>query len=76
MNQLKNEGQIIHTTELGEHPMKCLLKSLLGQDSYEEENYNHKNNNVCTPLPPIVKSIVGSVLFIILMAMISNMMRF
>lgn len=55
--------------------MKCLIKSLLGQDSYDQENYDQNNNEVCTPLPPIVKSIVGSVVFIILMAMVSNMIR-
>ncbi len=55
--------------------MKCLIKSLLGQDSYDEENYD-QGNDVCTPLPPIVKSIVGSVIFILLMAMLSNTLRF
>jgi hypothetical protein len=58
--------------------MKCLIKSLLGQDSYDQENYDQSsfdNSEVCTPLPPIVKSIIGSVVFIILMAMVSNMIR-
>jgi hypothetical protein len=55
--------------------MKCLIKSLLGQDSYDQENIDH-NSEVCTPLPPIVKSIVGSVVFILLMTMVSHMLRF
>ncbi len=55
--------------------MKCLIKSLLGQDSYDQENYD-QGSDVCTPLPPIVKSIVGSVIFILLMTMVSHSLRF
>ena len=50
--------------------MKCFIKSLLGQDSYEQTN-----NDVCAPLPPIVKSLVGSVFFITLMTIASHMLR-
>ncbi len=50
--------------------MKCFIKSLLGQDSYVENN-----NDVCMPLPPIVKSLIGSVLFIALMTFVSHLLR-
>ena len=50
--------------------MKCFIKSLLGQDSYEQTN-----NDVCMPLPPIVKSLVGSTLFLIAMVVLSHMLR-
>ncbi len=50
--------------------MKCLIKSLLGQDTYA-----HDNSDVCTPLPPIVKSLLGSIIFILLMAVLSHMLR-
>ncbi len=50
--------------------MKCFIKSLLGQDSYE-----HANNDVCTPLPQIVKSLVGSTLLIIAMVVLSHTLR-
>ena len=51
--------------------MKCFIKSLLGQDSYEQTN----NSDVCMPLPPIVKSLVGSTLFLIAMVILSHMLR-
>ncbi len=50
--------------------MKCFIKSLLGQDTYVTEN-----NEACTPLPPIVKSLVGSTLFVVLMVILSHMIR-
>ena len=50
--------------------MKCFFKSLFGQDTYA-----HDNHDVCTPLPPLVKSLLGSIIFIILMAVLSHMLR-
>ena len=50
--------------------MKCFVKSLLGFD-----NYKQTENEICMPLPPIVKSLVGSVLFITLMTVASHMIR-
>ena len=50
--------------------MKCFIKSLLGQDSYEQTN-----NEVCTPLPPIVKSLVGSTLLVVAMVVLSHALR-
>lgn len=50
--------------------MKCFVKSLLGFDNYEQTE-----SEVCMPLPPIVKSLVGSVLFIILMTVANHMIR-
>ncbi len=49
--------------------MKCFFKSLLGLDEYTHEN------NMCVPLPPIVKSLLGSTIFIILMAVLSHIVR-
>jgi hypothetical protein len=50
--------------------MKCLMKNLLGLD-LDDSN----SNDSCTVLPPIVKSLVGSSLFIILMAVLSHLIR-
>ncbi|MEE9445862.1 MAG: hypothetical protein V3V19_09385 [Cocleimonas sp.] len=50
--------------------MKCFIKSLLGQNTYEQTN-----SEVCMPFPPIVKSLVGSVLFVALMTIASHMLR-
>lgn len=47
--------------------MKCFIKSLLGQDSNKQNS-----SDVCIPLPPIVKSLVGSVMFITLMTIVSH----
>jgi len=60
----------------GEHPMKCFFKSLFGNDTYTHDMY-HKDDNhdICTPVPPLVKSLLGSVVFIILMAILSHMLR-
>ncbi|MEE9328359.1 MAG: hypothetical protein V3U71_13820 [Cocleimonas sp.] len=49
--------------------MKCFIKSLLGQDSFKQES-----NDVCVPLPPLVKSLIGSVFFITLMTIVSHML--
>lgn len=51
--------------------MKCFIKSLLGQDSYKQTN----NNDACMPLPPIVKSLVGSTLLVVAMVVLSHMLR-
>ena len=48
--------------------MTCLIKNLLGLASLKE-------NDNCAVLPPIVKSLVGSTLFIILMAVASHLLR-
>jgi len=50
--------------------MKCFIKSLLGQDSYEQTS-----NDVCTPLPPIVKSLVGSTILVVAMVVLSHALR-
>ena len=50
--------------------MKCFVKSLLGLESYKQTD-----SEVCIPLPPIVKSLVGSVLFVALMTIASHMFR-
>ena len=52
----------------GEHPMTCLIKNLLGLESLKE-------NDSCAVLPPIVKSLVGSTLFIILMTVVSHLIK-
>ena len=55
--------------------MKCFIKSLLGQDdSFNETNANNMDET-CVALPPIVKSLIGSVLFLTLMTIISHMVR-
>jgi len=43
--------------------MKCFIKSLLGM------NLQTEGNEICEPLPPIVKSVVGGVIFVSLMLM-------
>ncbi|WP_299878585.1 hypothetical protein [uncultured Cocleimonas sp.] len=48
--------------------MTCLLKNLLGLASL-------KNNDDCGVLPPIVKSLVASTLFVIVMAIASHLIR-
>ncbi|TCJ88596.1 hypothetical protein EV695_0454 [Cocleimonas flava] len=48
--------------------MACLIKNLLGLTSL-------KNDDNCEVLPPIVRSLVGSTLFIILMAIASHLIR-
>ena len=55
---------------LGEHPMKCIIKSLLGFDSF-----THESNDLCTPLPPIIKSLFSSVIFIILITIANHLLR-
>ena len=50
----------------GEHPMTCLIKNLLGLESLKE-------NDSCDVLPPIVKSLVGSAIFIILMTILIHL---
>ena len=49
--------------------MKCFIKSLLGMDQASE------NNNDCITLHPIVKSFVGSTVFIILMVYLNHFLR-
>ena len=51
--------------------MKCFIKSLLGQ----EDSFDQSNNDTCVPVPPIVKSLIGSVLFIALMTVVSHLVR-
>ena len=41
--------------------MKCFIKSLLGS----EESKN--GNEMCEPFPPLVKSIIGGLMFLTLM---------
>ena len=48
--------------------MTCLIKNLLGRASLKEDDN-------CGVLPPIVKSLIGSTLFIILMAIASHLLR-
>lgn len=50
--------------------MKCLIKNLLGFDTYTENK-----NEICVPLPPIVKSLFASVIFITLMTIVSHMLK-
>ncbi len=50
--------------------MKCFIKSLLAQDSYQQTD-----NDVCMPLPPIVKSLVGSTLLVVAMVVLSHILR-
>ena len=52
----------------GEHPMTCFIKNLLGLASLKE-------NDNCGVLPPIVKSLVGSALFVILMTIASHLLK-
>ena len=50
--------------------MKCFIKSfILGLDA--DEN----NDEVCTVVSPIVRSLVTSTMFVILMAIIANMLH-
>lgn len=54
----------------GEHPMKCFIKSfILGLNS------SGNNQEVCTAVNPIVRSLVTSAMFIIFMAIVSNMLH-
>ena len=48
--------------------MTCLMKNLLGLESLKE-------NESCGVLPPIVKSLVGSTVFIILMTITSHLIK-
>jgi len=50
--------------------MKCFIKSLFGQDTYA-----HDHQDMCTPLPPLVKSLLSSIIFIVLMVVLSHMLR-
>ena len=50
--------------------MKCFIKSLLGLD-----HYSNQDNEVCTALPPIVKSLVGSIVFVTLFTIVSHILR-
>lgn len=50
--------------------MKCFIKSLFGLDQS-----NSNNNDICVALPPIVKSLAGSTLFIVLMVSLSHFLR-
>ena len=50
--------------------MKCFIKSLFGLETQLQENHE-----ACAPLPPIVKSLIGSTLFVILMVVISHMIK-
>lgn len=43
--------------------MKCFIKRLLGLKLQAEDN------EVCEPLPPLVRSVVGGILFLSLMLM-------
>jgi len=51
----------IYTKLLGEHPMQCFIKRLL--ESEESKN----NNQMCEPFPPLVKSMIGGLMFLSLM---------
>ena len=55
---------------LEEHPMKCFIKGLFGLDANMNES-----NELCTPLPPIVKSLVGSIIFVTLFTIVSHIIR-
>jgi len=50
--------------------MKCFIKSLLGMNQASENN-----NDDCIALHPIVKSLVGSTVFIVLMVSLSHFLR-
>ena len=50
--------------------MQCFIKSLLG---LEESEKSQKEG--CTVLPPIVRSLVGSTIFIILMALVVHLIK-
>ena len=50
--------------------MKCLIKNLLGLDLSASNN-----SGLCTPLPPLVQSLFGSVFFITLMTIASHMLK-
>jgi hypothetical protein len=50
--------------------MKCFIKSfILGQDS------NENNGDVCTVVNPIVRSLVTSTMFVVLMAVVVNILH-
>ncbi len=48
--------------------MKCILKNLLG---IEVSSKTH-NQEVCTELPPIVKALMGSAIFLVLLVMLAR----
>lgn len=50
--------------------MKCLVKNLLGLESLKSDS-----NDNCTAIPPIVVSLVGSTVFILLMTVLSHMLN-
>lgn len=50
--------------------MKCLLKNLLGINNYEDMQYGES----CSEYPPIVNSLIGSILFLVFMVMLINLM--
>ena len=50
--------------------MKCFIKSFIfGQDSSEN------SGGVCTAVNPIVRSLVTSTMFVVLMAVVANMIH-
>ncbi len=51
--------------------MKCFIKSFILGSEPSESN----NEEVCTVVNPIVRSLVTSAMFIITMAVISNMLH-
>ncbi len=50
--------------------MNCILKKLLDIDISKETN-----NEMCVPLPPIVSSLIGSVVFISFMTIVAHLIR-
>lgn len=50
--------------------MKCFMKSLLGLDQF-----NQNESETCTTVPPIVKSLIASTLFIVFMVILSHILR-
>jgi hypothetical protein len=62
--------EVTHKIHKGEHPMKCFIKSfILGLDPSEN------SEEVCTVVNPIVRSLVTSTMFIVLMAVVANMLH-
>ena len=52
--------------------MKCFIKGLLGLDSTLNDS---NGGGMCTEVPPIVKSLVGSIVFVTLFTIVSHILR-
>ena len=50
--------------------MQCFIKNLLGAESLTRQD-----SNSCAVFPPIVRSLAGSTVFIILVAILSHLIR-